>query len=138
MALLVPNASEITMLKCILNHTAAQDQTLKLYKSATTPAETDTAATYTVSDFSGYSDASITGTSWNFTEGGGSPTYSYADYEQQTFTADAGSQNQDQYGYYVIQASSGLLLWAEEFTDGPYNVNNNGDNVKVTMTFWLE
>lgn len=128
MPLLVPNVGEGVMLKNILNHTAPQNQLLKLFKSNTTPAETDTHTTYTVADFTGYSDISLTGTSWSITEG----DPSFAAYAQQTFTSSAGSQNQPIYGYYVTQATSGILMWAERFPDGPYTIVNNGDAIKVT------
>ena len=130
MALVVPNVGAVLALKNFLNHTAPQNQTLKLFKSNTTPGETDTAVTYTVADFTGYSDASLTGTSWTVTEADPAS----AAYAQQTFTSSAGSQNQNVYGYYAVQASSGILMFAERFTDGPYNIANNGDAIKVTPT----
>ncbi len=128
MALLVPNVGEGRMLKCIVNHTAPENLVLHLFKSNTTPAETDTYATYTEADFTGYSSATLTGASWSITEG----APSYAGYAQQTFTSSAGSQNQDVYGYVVNQTTSTILMWAEVFSDGPYNIANNGDAIKVT------
>lgn len=139
MPLVIPYASEVTMLKNIFNHTAPQDQELKLFKSNTTPAETDVAGTHTEADFTGYSAAALSGASWGFTEGGaGSPSISFASYAQQTFTSTAGSQNQPIYGYFVEQAISGLLLFAERFDDGPYTINNIDDAVKVTPIFTLD
>jgi hypothetical protein len=133
-ALLVPNAAEDVMLQNLLNKTAPQNQKLQLYKSNTTPAETDTEATYTVADFTGYADAALTGSSWTITPG--APTS--AAYAQQTFTSSAGSQNQNVYGYLVIQTTSGKILWSERFSDGPYNIVNSGDAIKVTPQLTLE
>jgi hypothetical protein len=116
------------MLKAILNHTAPENLVLKLYKSNTTPAESDTAGTYTEADFTGYSSASLTGASWSITPG----DPSFASYAQQTFTSSAGAQSQSVYGYYIVQASSGILIWAERFPDGPYVIVNNGDQIKIT------
>lgn len=128
MTLRVPNVGEVVALKNLLNHTAPENQVLKLFKSNTTPADTDTASTYTEADFTGYSNKNLTGTSWTVTSG--DPTV--ADYAQQTFTSTAGSQNQSVYGYFIVQATSGILLWAERFTDGPYVIVNNGDEIRVT------
>ena len=127
MALLLPNQGEGIALEALVNKTAPQNLVLRLYKSNTTPGETDTEATYTEADFTGYSAVTLTGSSWTT----GTGTVSYA---QQTFTSSAGSQNQNVYGYYLTQATSGKLVWAERFSDGPYNIVNNGDEIKVTAT----
>lgn len=128
MALLVPNVGEERMLKALLNHTAPENLTLKLFKSNTTPVEGDTAGTYTEADFTGYSAVTLTGSSWSVAAG----DPSFATYAQQTFSSSAGGQNQSVYGYFVVQATSGILMWAERFSDGPYVIVNNGDQIKVT------
>jgi hypothetical protein len=130
MTLLVPNAAEDVMLQNILNKTAPQNQTLKLFKNNITPAETDTESTYTEADFTGYISISLTGASWTITPG----TPSSAAAAEQTFTSTA-VQSQNVFGYYVVQTTSGKILWAERFTNGPYLVQNNGDLVKVTPQF---
>jgi hypothetical protein len=70
----------------------------------------------------------LTGTSW--TLAGTAPTT--ASYAQQTFTSTAGSQSESVYGYFVIQTTSGTLMWAERFPDGPYVIVNNGDAIQIT------
>lgn len=134
MALLVPNDGEVLALKNFLNFTAPQNQVLDLFKSNTTPAETDTAATYTAADFTGYAQAALTGSSW--TVGAGAP--SSASYAQQTFSSSADQTVQNVYGYYVRQVTSGIIMWAERFTNGPYAIANNGDQVKVTPTITMD
>jgi hypothetical protein len=134
MSLFVPQASEDLMLQNILNKTAPQNQILKLFKSNTTPGESDIASTYTEADFTGYSSASLTGSSWSIVDG--NPTV--ASYAQQTFTSTADQTAQNIYGYFVVQASSGLLLWSERFTNGPYVIANNGDAIKVTPKLSLD
>jgi hypothetical protein len=130
MTLLVPNAAEDVMLQNILNKTAPQNQTLKLFKNNITPAETDTESTYTEADFTGYLSISLTGASWTITPG----TPSSAAAAEQTFTSTA-VQSQNVFGYYVVQTTSGKILWAERFTNGPYLIQNNGDLIKVTPQF---
>lgn len=131
MALLVPNQGEVIALEATLNKTAPENLDLVLYKSNTTPGETDTESTYTVADFTGYATIQLTAASWTISPG--APTE--AAYAQQTFASTASSQNQNVYGYYVKQRTSGKLVWVERFTDGPYQIANNGDQIKVTPKF---
>lgn len=128
MALLVPNQGEDIALAALLNKTAPQDLDLCLFKNDYTPVETTTEANVTVADFTGYSTIQLTASSWTITPG--APTE--AAYAQQTFTSTAGSQNQSIYGYYLKQRTSGKLIYAERFSDGPYVIVNNGDAIKVT------
>lgn len=134
MTLLVPNDGEDMMLQHIINKTAPENLSLRLYKSNTTPSETDTAVTYTVADFTGYANITLTGASWTVTPG--APTE--ASYAQQTFSSTAAQATQQVYGYYVVQVTSGKLMWAERFTDGPYPIANNGDQIKVTPKITLD
>lgn len=126
MTLVVPDTGEDLALKNFLNKAAAQDQTLKLYTNNITPAEGDTAATYTEASGFGYAAKSVIGANWTFTPG----APSQAAYAAQTWTFNGNLGNV--YGYFVVQATSGTLMWAERFSDGPYNVANNGDQIIVT------
>lgn len=132
MSLLVPNAAEDVMLQNILNKTAPQNQTMILYTSNTTPAETDTEATYTEASGFGYASVAFTGASWTITTG--NPTSAAAAQQTWTFTGNLGNV----YGYMVKQTTSGKILWAERFSDGPYNIVNNGDQIKITPQFTAE
>lgn len=129
--LVVPNVGEGRMLHNFLNKTAAEDQTVKLYVNNITPSETDTDSTYTEMSTQGYADKDLTGASWSVTEG----APSFGSYAQQVWTFDGTGGTTNVYGYYVVQQSSGILLWAERFSDGPYTVTNNGDQIKITPRF---
>ena len=131
MTIVVPNAGEVYALEAFVNRTTAQNHVLKLYKSNTTPAETDTAGTYTEADFTGYASATLTGASWGAGSAGAPSSIAYA---QQTFTSSAGGQNQNVYGYFHVRVTGGELYYAERFSDGPYVIVNNGDAIKVTPT----
>lgn len=128
MALVLPNQGETIALEAIVGKTAGQNLILKLYKNNITPGETDTEATYTVADFTGYEDQTLTASSWVKTEG----APSNVTYPQCTFTSTTGSQNQSVYGYYLVQVTSAKLVWSERFTDGPYVIVNEGDTIKIT------
>lgn len=116
------------MLQNILNKTPPQNGVLKLFKSNTTPVESDTEATYTEANFAGYASVTLAPGSWTVTPG--APTS--AAYPEQTFTASGGVQNI--YGYYVVQETSGKILFAERFTNGPYAIQV-GSPIKVTLNF---
>ena len=134
MTLLVPNQGEQLMLEAIANKTAPQDLDLCLFKNDYTPVEGTTEASVTAATFTGYAVIQLTAASWTVTPGDPSSMA----YAQQTFTSTAGSQNEAIYGYYLKQRTSGKLVWAERFTDGPYTIVNNGDAIKVTPTITLE
>lgn len=135
MAGLVPNVGEEQIFKLLLNKSGTlRDSTLKLFKSNTTPAEGDTAATYTEADFTGYAAVNLVAGDWTITPG--APTA--AGCAQKTFTSSAGSQNQPVYGYYIVTQTDNILFGAERFTDGPYTIVNNGDLIKVTPNLTLE
>jgi len=130
MAGIVPNAGEELALKNFLNHTAPQDQVLKLFVNDKTPAEGDTAGSYTEMSTQGYASKSLAGGSWSITPGAPSS----AAYAQQTWTFDGTGGATNVYGYFVVQAVSGILMFAERFTGAPFAVANNGDQIKVTPT----
>lgn len=133
MALVVPNVGENIFLAAGLNKTAGQDQTLKLFATNVTPAETDTAGSYTVATGGGYVDKSLAGASWTITNG--NPTS--AAFAQQTWTfTGALTTNATVFGYFVVQASSGTLLWAEAFTS--FTPATNGDQILLTPQITAE
>lgn len=128
MALVVPTVGENVALEALVNKTAPQNLVLRLFQSNTTPANGDTAGTYTEATFTGYSAITLTGSSWNAASAG---SISFA---QQTFTSSAAQATQNIYGYYLTQAVSGVLVWAERFTDGPYPITNLNDVIRITPT----
>lgn len=128
MALNFPDAGENLSLEMIVNKTAPQNLLLKLYKNNITPSDTDTAGTYTEATFPGYSAITLTGASWNAAASG---TIAYS--AQQTFTC-SGVATDDIYGYYVVQASSGTILYSERDGSAPFAIRNSGDAVKITPT----
>lgn len=130
MSLVNVDGGESLELQYLVNKATPQDLKLCLFKSNTTPAETDTVGTYTEADFTGYAEASLAGANWTIS--GTAPTS--AGYAQQSFTSSAGSQSQNVYGYFYKRSTGGELIIAERFSDGPYQIVNNGDVIKVTPT----
>ena len=137
MALLVPDVGEVELLKRLLySNAGSENLTLKLYSNNVTPAESDTATTYTEATFTGYAAKTLTSTQTGSTWGvpatvGGvtSSTYGTA----QVFSP---TSSQTIYGYYVIGATSTVLLWAELFSSAKSLVS--GDTLTVTPKLQLD
>jgi hypothetical protein len=128
MPLNVPDVGENRILEALVNRTAPENLSLRLFINNITPSDTDTTATFTQAGFPGYAAITLTGASWNAASGG-SITYS----AQQSWTC-SGSSTDDVYGYYVVQVTSGILLWAERDGAAPAAVRNSGDVIRVTPT----
>lgn len=134
MALIAFNKGVQEMLKRILNYSATGNVYLKLYRNNLALAETTAVADFTEANFTGYAAIALNGATFTITDA----DPSVASYPQQEFISSAGSQNQLIYGYYITNFAGTIALWAEAFTDGPYNIVNNGDKVKVTPTINLD
>lgn len=128
MTIVVPNVGEGLALKNFINKETPQNQKLKLFASNTTPAETDTAGTYTEATGGGYAEKALTGASWTLTEG--APSDVAAAEQTWTFTGPL-TTNTTVFGYYVVQTTSGTLMWAERDAS-PFDPTNNGDQIKLT------
>jgi hypothetical protein len=128
MALNVPDVGENKIAAMIVNKGAPEDLVLKLFSNNITPADSDTAASYTECNFPGYAAITLPGASWS-TPSGGTTTFA-----ERTFTRNVTGTPQNVYGYYVVQLTSGVLMWSERDASGPFAMTNNGDTVRVTPT----
>lgn len=134
LTLVVPNVGEDKFLQNIVNKTAPNNLTIQLYTSNTTPAETDTAATYTVAVGAGYADVALTAANWGTVTQGAPSSIAYP---QITWTFNGGAVL-NIYGYLVIGTTDTVLRWAERFTGAPFVMQNNGDQTLVTPVITLE
>jgi len=134
MALLFPNQGEAIVADLLLGMGTytAQNLYLRLYNNNYTPVDGSTEANFTEATFTGYAQIELLAASWVITPG--APTL--ASYAEQLWTCSvAPSPTEQVYGYWVVQKTSGLLVWAERFSDGPYPVSKIGDKIYVTPTF---
>lgn len=127
MALLVPNVGEKEMLERILNGT--DDLVLHLFQVDHTPVEADVVTSYQEVNTGGYTEISLTA-AWTIA---GDPTE--GSYPQVSFAFTGAATV---YGYYVTNGDSSILLWAERFSDGPYNIPSGGGSVKITPKIQLD
>lgn len=106
-----------------------QDTILKLYTNNHNPGYTDTASTFSEASGNGYAAIALAGASWGAPSGDDPATIAYP---QQTFTFTGALGNV--YGYFIVRKNTGTLVLAELFSNGPYNIQNNGDTIKITPT----
>ena len=125
MALVVPNNGEGDALDAFTAKTAATALIMRLYSNNITPAETDTAATYTEYAATGYAAITLTAASWTTTEGAPSNTA----FAQQTYTMSGAG---DAYGYYMTRTAGGRIALAERFTSAPFSIPSGGGTIKIT------
>ncbi|HKS16984.1 MAG TPA: hypothetical protein VJU16_06710 [Planctomycetota bacterium] len=127
MALVLPDAGERNALDMWLSDASPEAQTLKLYTNDVTPAEGDTAATYTEAAGSGYASKALARATWNAAATNAGVTSK--DYPQQTFNWTGTITI---VGYFIVKVTAGTILWAERMFTSPGQVFNNGDVLKVT------
>lgn len=105
--------------------TTVEDLTLKLYSNNYTPEVSSVVAQFTEVSGGGYAEKTLTGSSWTIS----SNTITYPQ-QTWTFTGSAGNV----YGYYVVLASTGTLVFAEKFDGSPYTISTSGDIIRVTLS----
>lgn len=128
MTILVPNTGEnITLSYLVGKTTSVENLTYKLFATNVTPAETDTAASYTEAAGGGYAAKPLAGASWTITNG--SPTVASFAQQAWTFTG-ALTTNATVFGYFAVRAASADLVLAETFTS--FTPANNGDQILLT------
>jgi hypothetical protein len=134
MALTVADIGAEAGLKIQFNNiraTGGNNLTLKLFTSDTTPADTDTQATYTEANGGGYAAKTLTMGSWtvNITS-----NIAQAAYGEQTWTfTGALTGNPTIYGYYIVDADN-VLQWAERL-GATFTPTTNGDILRVTPIY---
>ena len=115
-----------TMLTSFLG---SEDQILKLYTNDVTPTASTTVSQFTEASGNGYASITLNASSnWSVAAGVATTTP-----QTWNFTGALGSV----YGYYLVGATSGSLLAAEKFDNGPYTVSVNGDSITVSITISL-
>lgn len=135
MALVVPNSSEVIMLRYITNNDAPENISICLFSNDIMPDENSTEDTFTeVEDGLGYKTGGIalTPASWNIVLG--NPSQAEHIEVAWIFAGVVGNV----YGYYIIRNTNRELMWAERFTNGPFDIRVSGDKIKVTPRLTLE
>lgn len=101
---------------------------LKLFTNNPSLSINDTVSTYIEASGGGYVYKTLSATLW-------AVSGNIAAYPAQTWTFTGPVGNI--YGYYVVRATTGDLIFSEKFSGGPYNVQTNGDNISVTINLTI-
>ena len=125
MAIQLSSTGINTMLSSFLG---SEGQILKLYSNDVDPEASTTVTQFTEFTGDGYSGKTLESTNWSVAAGVATTT-------PQTWEFDAAAG--DVYGYYLVGATSGNLLAAEKFDNGPYTVAVDGDKITVSITISL-
>lgn len=129
----VANIGELELLDKMLKDslTTDEDYILKLYNNNVTPSSSSVVADFTEATFTNYVAKTLTRSSWSSatTDSLGQAQSSYA---KQSWTC--GTVGDTIYGYYVIGATSGVLLWAEKFTVARVLSDLNGLEITPKIT----
>lgn len=146
MPFLVSREGDARLLTELLGN--GEDWLLGLYNSAITPAETDTAATYSAHEaaFAGYArktlTRSVSASTWNapvLQAPSGSPPWSsrgqvaHSQYGSAPLSWTVGATGDTVNGYFIVGATSGTLILAEQFAD-PRTLHS-GDSLSITPVF---
>jgi len=133
MPLVIANVGELELLDKMLKDALTVDEnyTLKLFTNNVTPDQASIASTFTEATFTGYSAKALTRTAWSAATTVSNKAQS--SYSQQSWTC--GATGDTIYGYYVIAATSTVLLWAEKFDSPRIVANTDVFNVTPVFTF---
>lgn len=134
MALIIPNVGEIELLTKMLKAALTVDEAylLRLYKTNTSLSSATIASDLNAveANFTGYAEVTLTRAGWGTpttTTGVASSTYGTV------ASWTCGATGNTIWGYYVVGATSGVLLWAEAFTST--RIMSNGDILNLTPVF---
>jgi hypothetical protein len=125
----IPDEGEEDMLDTLF----AGDKSLRLFQNNFTPNNASVLLDFTVADFAGYANITLTGGSWTTTPG----APSVAAYAEQTFTRTTTGAVQTIYGYYIVNAG-GTKVWAYEKFATAQAVTSAGDTIRVTPRIKLQ
>ncbi len=139
MAIVIPDAAKIPWMKRMLYDNAGSENiSLRLFKTNVTPADSDTAGSYTVADFTGYSNFTLTstqsGSTWpvpTVSSNKGTATY-------QTTATWTATTDQTIYGWYMVFATSGTIAASQSFGAGKPLVGANSDQLSIIPRLQLD
>lgn len=135
----IPDAAKIEWMKRLLYANAGSENlSLRLFKNNITPADTDVAGTYTVADFTGYSNVTLTSSqaagTWPVpTASGNKGTATYG-----TIATWVATSDQTVYGWYMLFGTSGTIAAAQAFGGGKALVGANSDQISVVPRFQFD
>lgn len=132
MTLVFCSSGESRVLDLFLNKAAQEDYMIGLFTNSWLPGK-PTAITSLVeisAGSGGYAKATLPNPSSWLVVASNANGLAEATYPQRswTFTMSLGNVH----GYFLVGSTSGRLIYAEKFSDGPYSIVRSGDIVNIT------
>ena len=129
--IVIPDCGKNKLLELMLGLDLAENLQLKLFTNDATLAAATVASDLTEMDTHGYAAKTLAMASW------GAPSVAAgmagSSYAQQVFTAtdDDDGTTTNVYGYYVVMATTGTLMWACEF-GAPKPMTYENETISIT------
>ena len=135
MTLMTPTLGELQLLDKMLKKALSTDENyiLKLYQNNYTPTVNDQPISFTEATFTNYAALTLTRANWNSSQVIGGVAQTSYGAAPQAWTC--GASGNTIYGYYVVGATSTVVLWAELFATA--RVLSNADVLNLTPQFTL-
>ena len=135
MALYTPNTGKLDLLDKMLKKALSTDESyiLKLYSNNYTPDDSSVPGSFTEATFTNYAAVTLTRALWNASVIVSNKAQTSYGSAPQSWTC--GASGNTIYGYYVVGATSGSVLWAELFATS--RVLANLDVLNLTPQFTL-
>lgn len=135
MALYTTNLGELELLDKMLKDALSVDENyiLKLYQNNYTPDDTSAPGSFTEANFTNYAAITLTRSGWNSAVVVSNKAETSYGSVPQSWTC--GASGNTIYGYYVVGATSSVVLWAELFSTS--RVLANQDVLNLTPKFTL-
>lgn len=134
MALVIANVGEIELLDKMLKDALSVDEVylFRLFRNNYTPLAASVVGDFTEANFTDYAQTTLVRASWGAaTTVSNKASSTYATIQSWT----CGASGNTVYGYYVVGATSGILLWAERFATSRVMVNGDELNLVPVFTF---
>lgn len=135
MSIYTPLSGDLQLLDKMLKKALSTDENyiLKLYQNNYTPDDTSGPGSFTEANFTNYAAVTLTRSGWNASVI--VSTHAETSYGASPQTWTCGASGNTIYGYYVVGATSGVVLWAELFSTS--RVLANQDVLNLTPKFTL-
>ena len=134
MSMVIPNPSELHMLKTLMGQEPIEDMVLHLFVNNYTPTLNDVLSAYTEMAGLGYASIAIPHGNWSIVTDGVN-NRAVATFPEQDWTFQDGTAT-TVYGYYLTRALTGDLWYSERFATS-HIVQNLGDKIKLTLVMAL-
>lgn len=138
MSMMIPNEGKLEWAKrALYSNSGSENLTLKLFQNNISPAETDTAATYTEATFTGYVAVTLTSSQSAGTWAVPTTSSNLAVSQYGTNAVFTAASDQTIYGWFIVGASSGKCYASQAFGAGKPLAGATSDQLTIVPVMQL-